>query len=289
MWSKPTHDGIFIRWLVIAVYKILTSKHIYRWSKHPGPVIFISSRLCIKSTPFTTLAEAETMRFIARNTTIPVPKVYCAFEHKGRVYVVMERIQGQALWYGWVRRPQESKDKILQSLKLMIQQLHSITPPSNVGVSNISGGPIFDQRLPNNSLWGPFSTIREFHMKLCDGLGELTPNQTLPSDLDKLAAFYNRPWPTPTFTHGDLSSSNIIVQGDEVVGIVDWETAGWMPPYWEYTSARNVNPQNQFWQMEVDNFLPPIPEALEMEKIKGSIMEIFLSLVIISEAQKIGG
>ncbi|KAM4058584.1 phosphotransferase enzyme family protein [Hirsutella rhossiliensis] len=175
-----------------------------------GPVIFVSSRLCIKSTPFTTLAEAETMRFISQNTTIPIPKVYCAFKHKGRGYIVMEGIQGQTLWHGWVHRPQESKDKIIQSLRLMIQQLRSLPPPSNVGVANISGGPIYDQRLPKRSFWGPFSSIHEFHMELCDGLGG--------QNLHKLIAFYNRPWPIPTFTHGDLSSSNIIARGDEIDG-----------------------------------------------------------------------
>lgn len=36
------------------------------------------------------------------------------------------------------------------------------------------------------------------------------------------------------FTHGDLSPRNIIVLNDKIVGIVDWEEAGWFPEYWEY-------------------------------------------------------
>lgn len=208
------------------------------------------------------------MRYISRNTTIPVPKVYYAFEHKGRGYIVMERIQGQTLWHGWVRRSKESRDKILQGLKSIIQQLRSLPPPSKIGVANINGGPIYDQRLPKKSFWGPFSSIREFHMELCSGLGEQARNESLPLELHKLIGFYDQPWPTSTFTHGDLSSSNIMARGDEIVGIIDWETAGWMPPYWEYTSAKNVNPLNQFWQKEVDEFLHPFPEALEMETIR---------------------
>ena len=36
------------------------------------------------------------------------------------------------------------------------------------------------------------------------------------------------------FTHGDLSSFNIVARVDGIVGIIDWETAGWYPSYWEY-------------------------------------------------------
>ncbi|KAI5455828.1 hypothetical protein BGZ63DRAFT_340010, partial [Mariannaea sp. PMI_226] len=69
-------------------------------------------------------------------------------------------------------------------------------------------------------------------------------------------------------THGDLSSLNILVRGDEVVGVVEWETAGWFPSYWEYTCAENVNPLNTFYADEVDRFLTPMPNELKMENIK---------------------
>jgi len=69
-------------------------------------------------------------------------------------------------------------------------------------------------------------------------------------------------------THGDLSSLNIMVQGDTVVGIVDWETAGWFPKHWEYTCAKYVNPYNPFWADPIDDFLEPMPRELEMENIR---------------------
>ncbi|UPK91001.1 hypothetical protein LCI18_001936 [Fusarium solani-melongenae] len=69
-------------------------------------------------------------------------------------------------------------------------------------------------------------------------------------------------------THGDLSNLNILIHGDTVVGIVDWETAGWFPPYWEYTTAKYVNPQNPCWADPVDQFITPMPEELRMETIR---------------------
>jgi hypothetical protein len=37
----------------------------------------------------------------------------------------------------------------------------------------------------------------------------------------------------PVLTHGDLSSFNILLRDDEVVGIIDWEITGWSPYYWD--------------------------------------------------------
>ncbi|KAI1125834.1 hypothetical protein F5Y10DRAFT_246234 [Nemania abortiva] len=68
--------------------------------------------------------------------------------------------------------------------------------------------------------------------------------------------------------HGDLSGLNIIVRGDNVVGIVDWETAGWLPYYWEYSRAWNVNLYNTLWQDEVGKFLDPMPYELAMDAIR---------------------
>lgn len=78
----------------------------------------------------------------------------------------------------------------------------------------------------------------------------------------------DRPWPPPVFTHGDLSSLNILVRSDEVVGIIDWETAGWYPSYWEYTTACQVNPRNPFWREQIDKFLEPMPGELEMDQVR---------------------
>lgn len=41
------------------------------------------------------------------------------------------------------------------------------------------------------------------------------------------------PWPLPVFTHADLNPFNILLRGDKVVGIIDWEFAGWYLHYWD--------------------------------------------------------
>jgi thiamine kinase-like enzyme len=180
----------------------------------------------------------------------------------------MERIDGQPAALGWVWRSEASKARILDQLKDITQQLKNVTPPNGHGVTNIVGGPIYDCRLPNRSLWGPFNTTDDFHKELRNGIDLEVDTSHIASELPELFAFHKQYVPKTALTHGDLSSLNILVKGDDVVGIIDWETAGWFPSYWEYACAWNVNPYNEFWQQEVDKFLTPMPYELRMECIR---------------------
>jgi aminoglycoside phosphotransferase len=205
------------------------------------------------------------MRFIAQHTSIPVPKVYCAFTHRDRTYIVMERIDGEMVANGWTNRSAESQAKILSQLREMIHEMRNLSPAQGQKIGNVDGGPFFDCRLPGPSLrFGPFSSITDFHRHLRDGF-EFSP-KNLP-EINTLVDLHKGDWPL-VFTHGDLSSLNLLVRGEKVVGIVDWETAGWFPAYWEYTTACQVNPHNLFWRKEIDRFLDPQPAELEMEMIR---------------------
>lgn len=205
------------------------------------------------------------MRFIAQNTAIPVPEVRYAFTRQGWTYIVMDRIRGEPLGQGWVQRSEESKTKALSELKRLVQEMRGIPAPGP-GVQNVDGGSLFDPRLPGPSLrFGPFESMQDFHKHLRGGLHS-DPN--LDPEINDLIKQQDGPWPPPVFTHGDLNSLNILVQGDKVAGIIDWETAGWLPSYWEYTTACQVNPQNSFWLDEIDKFLDPMPTELAMEKIR---------------------
>ncbi|KIW45112.1 uncharacterized protein PV06_03526 [Exophiala oligosperma] len=205
------------------------------------------------------------MRFISKHTSIPVPKVICAFTHHDQTYIVMQRIQGYMLGSGWVHRGPESQRSLLSQLKDMIREMRSIPPSPGQGIANVDGGKLYDCRLPGSSLrFGPFLCVADFHSHLRQGI-RFHPGHE--PEVNKLVDLHNGQWPL-VFTHGDLSSLNILVRGDQIVGIVDWETSGWFPAYWENTTACQVNPQNSFWRNEVNRFLDPLPLELSMEHIR---------------------
>ncbi len=70
----------------------------------------------------------------------------------------------------------------------------------------------------------------------------------------------------PVFTYCGLGSLNILVRGDDVVDIVDWESAGWYPSYGGYTTACQVNSRNYSWRAHIDGFLDPMLDELSMDQ-----------------------
>lgn len=269
--TQPRLRTKALRILTLTVTKLATQRYISKLFTHSSGVILYLN-FCIKFGDSVTLSEANALRFIAKHTSIPVPKVHYAFTHYGRTYILMERIRGETIAKRWHSLSDASKSSIFRQLKEMIQELRSV-PCQTDGVSNLNGGPIHDYRLQTSS-WGPFRTIADFHLSLRNNvtLGSLELSNSLSpaaiSDLTQLITFHESVSHTPVLTHSDLSSLNILIRDNTVVGIIDWDTAGWLPYYWEYTTAWHANPQNYFWQNEVDNFLDVQKEALNMEKLR---------------------
>ena len=187
--------------------------------------------------------------------------------HKGCSYLVMDRMEGECLAQGWTRRTPESKAEILRQLREMVDSMRRIDPPGSA-VANTAGGLLWDCRLPGKSLdFGPFESIDAFHRHICRNFVD-RDSEKLPLEVQELFKLQSRDWGSPVFTHGDLSSLNILAKGDKITGIVDWETAGWFPYYWEYTTACQVNIRNLFWREEIEKFLTPFPVELEMEALR---------------------
>ncbi|KAM5359941.1 hypothetical protein ACJZ2D_014090 [Fusarium nematophilum] len=264
------NDTPFRRFVTLLALR--TSARLFR---RQGVCVPISKGLLVKSDGFVDLTEAATMQFLASETFIPVPKVWCAFVRDGRTYIVMERIHGEPITKGWSNRPQESREKLLAHLKLIIKELRSLQPSAGTGVESCIGGSLFDSRLPRSDRrFGPFKTIQEFHLWLRDGLQPADTEKPEHAseedwnDVKGMATLQDAPWPPPVFTHGDLNPSNILVRGDEIVGIIDWEFSGWYPHYWEYTSAWCTQILSTEWQDLLERFLKPFPEELQMERVR---------------------
>ncbi|CAI0646180.1 unnamed protein product [Colletotrichum noveboracense] len=267
--SASVNAGAFKRALILTTVWITTNRYFRRYICKSPQSLVSKFGLYIKVKPYASLGEAHTLKFIHRQTSIPVPRVSCTFIHRGKTYIVMTRIDGNMACMGWVQRSEASKKQILDQLKDIVCQLRGIPSPSGgAGVSNVDGGPIWDCRLPSKEFWGPFAAAKDFHRELVQPLSLEADGGGHFADVNELLDFYRHWDDSLVFTHGDLSSLNVLVRDDDVVGVIEWETAGWLPSYWEYSSAWHVNPQNQFWQQDVDKFVEPMPHELRMDQIR---------------------
>lgn len=67
-----------------------------------------------------------------------------------------------------------------------------------------------------------------------------------------------------TFTHGDLTMGNIMVEDGEVTGIIGWETAGYFPVRWEYVATSvSDGEEDREWKMLLRRYLPDYSAARE--------------------------
>jgi aminoglycoside phosphotransferase (APT) family kinase protein len=202
-----------------------------------------------------------------------VPKVYCAFIHEKRAYIVMERIRGKDLPTVWNKLCEDGKKKMFMQLRQMMDEMRALKHSPAGGVESCVGGSLFHSSVVRpGPRFGPFKTIQEFRRALREDFNPPSKPDRLTDEewqeLQDMIKLQEGPWPPSVFSHGDLNPSNIFMRGDKIVGIIDWETAGWFPHYWEYTAAWWGNDTRTGWQEDVVKFLDQFPRELEMERIR---------------------
>ena len=243
----------------------------------------ISPGLMVKRGVLIRLEEANNQEFIRKNTQVPVPKVYCAFTRKGCTYIVMEFIRGKTLHSWWQTASEESKESVRRQLAGYMDMLRKVSNPTPGRIGGLNGGPIYDDRYTagkgegpySPTSFGPFHDAHEFHLWLRNGwnappLSEMGEVLDRDAEIYRMCRIQDRRDYTTKVTHGDFSSSNIIIRDNKVAGIIDWEMAGWYPDYWEYTSAWHVNIYDEFWRAEVNDIMDSheYEEELEAEKTR---------------------
>ncbi|CRG83321.1 hypothetical protein PISL3812_00672 [Talaromyces islandicus] len=254
---KYIHDKDITR-LILAAIKLI-------WPFRPrkSAVLFLTKGICVKYGLHQPLSEAAAIEFIGKHTSIPVPKIYISFQSNKQTYIVMSRLPGHPISQNWPSRSAKSKARILAQPREHIEEMRALDLPT-AGVGGINGSKLHNVRIPGGIQgFGPFASVHEFHTFLSHGTEYSADN---PQEVNDLLEMYRNSRYSPRFTHGDLSSQNILVNGDDLVGIVDWTTSGWYPDYWEYTTALDTNVYNEIWKDEIARCWVNIHKKLEWKR-----------------------
>ena len=189
----------------------------------------------------TASAEIAAMRFVARTTMIPVPRLWFSFRWKQYTYLFMTRIPGTTLQDAWETLPEEFQKSILLQLSTYLAQLRALRSPYGPRVCSAAGGSFTDYRVTKSR--GPFSNQEAFNDAV---------RYTLPLDRTDLVSATliasHSIHRSIVFTHGDLTPRNIMIQGSHITAIIDWGCAGWFPDHWEYLKARWGEPHRGYWR-----------------------------------------
>ena len=137
----------------------------------------------------------------------------------------------------------EQRQRIGKQIGYIFSEIRSLAPPTGTtGVSGfLPGSPIYDSRISMELRpFQPTSSVEEFHKALI-----IRGHLDIPSDkkdevMSKIHDSHERPHRI-CLTHGDLHPGNILLDENlQVTGVIDWESAAWMPEYW-YAFSSTAN------------------------------------------------
>ncbi|KAI6859630.1 hypothetical protein KC338_g2617 [Hortaea werneckii] len=191
--------------------------------------------------------EGDNMIFVRESTNVRVPRVYALYTNQttGNKYIVMERIRSASLQSQWPLLQEKHKQAIIKELQSYFIDLRKLTPPNPSYYGSLDRRPVQDMVFwtakPDAKVNGPFDS----HEKLIEAMVEKYIRdggaifraeyylQCLPQILCRCDS---------VFTHGDFQKKNVMIEEDQegsgwIVTILDWESSGWYPSYWEYSTA----------------------------------------------------
>ncbi|KAK0735535.1 kinase-like domain-containing protein [Apiosordaria backusii] len=130
---------------------------------------------------------------------VAIPEIYFAGKINGRQVLVQERLPGVGLNVAWPYLSQDQKVSFKQQARAILQKLHSVNPTDG-------------RRTRDHVVQDP---------------NILTNGRINPVEGDIIFSDSNAD-PVLSFMHNDLTTSNIIVNNDKIVGVIDWEMAGFL-------------------------------------------------------------
>ncbi|KAK0493423.1 kinase-like domain-containing protein [Armillaria luteobubalina] len=228
-------------------------------------VLPLPFNLVLKRNPRAREAEGIAMS-LARSMGIPAPRFISYGEHSPNTrsregYILMSRIPGKTLKSAIPSLSPDELHTIMQELAEILARMRSYSNPWGTRVCGVDGKDIYGGRVPGR------------HINACDDEHSFYATllqSTLIRDEEGLAMLETAKKMTTlfphdiVFTHGDLWDHNIMVDQGHITGIVDWEWAGWLPEYWEYTSIIQWTGIRMPWALRLAS-LPGYKYSEEME------------------------
>ncbi|TVY25258.1 hypothetical protein LHYA1_G007005 [Lachnellula hyalina] len=183
--------------------------------------------------------EFNALKLVRQYSSVPVPRpldlVIAPTKsdypfYSPDIYLVTSRVPGIPIARCQDMLSDEDGAEIVAQMQVYLAQIRAIPKvvSPEYAICDTLGGACRDPRIKGANPVGPFLDEAAF--------SQVLRNSDEPS----------RRGHEIVFTHGDLNSWNILVdrvvrpdgtRGWTVTGIVDWETSGYYPEYWDYTKA----------------------------------------------------
>ncbi|KAF2150392.1 kinase-like protein [Myriangium duriaei CBS 260.36] len=214
-------------------------------------------------------AEYEALVYLAANLpSLPVPKPHGMVDFGPRRVLFTDFVPGQTMEATWPSLSVEEKIGLSKDLDRMFVALRELPMPEGEVLGSLDGSGCVDNRRFERRNEEPIVTVKEFVDHYFQGYRGSAPTYTklmrslLPGDAEDAKV---------VFTHSDLRPANIMVQrieGEEgkweITGVIDWESSGWYPEWWEAAKMTNCMIAGDRW-----NWYEYLPECCGPTKYSG--------------------
>lgn len=202
--------------------------------------------------------EFGVLKLIRDASDLEVPEPLDLVSNERRSYMITGRLPGIPAQSVYVNLSDEQLITLARDLREYLAELRRIQKPPSLAaaaISNSLGGGCIHGRIDeahgaNYESHGPFPDQAIFHDYL------LTRRPPAPEEEQRTGHAIR-------LSHGDLALRNIMVDArGRLVGVLDWELAGWYPSYWELTTFHAAIPPRRWEAVCAEIF----PDAYDFER-----------------------
>ena len=163
--------------------------------------------------------EADTMNFVRKHTTLPVPEVINYWTYDGNNYILMQKMPGETLESIWSRLNVDDKRSIMSQLKSYVEEMRKLEFGHIGGVNR---KPTIEYFISDDA-FGPLDTLNDFYNIR---FGQFPLEGIFAEYAAKHRIFKDVKF---VLCHNDLGPYNILVKDGTITAILDCELSGSYP------------------------------------------------------------
>ena len=199
----------------------------------------LGDSLAVKVTGKDAVTEHASLSYLEEHiSTFPAPRPHGLVCLDSSYLLFMTYIPGLTLEEVWPQLQDSDKQALSDQLNAMFRELRSLPLPDSSRLGGVQGDGCKDGRRTVRATTKPIMGVEQF--KDWVFAGSRHPSPLYAEFLRSLTPVSER----CVFTHSDVRPANIIVKVDtngswRVAAIVDWESSGFYPDYWESVKITN--------------------------------------------------
>jgi len=205
----------------------------------PCRVRQLSPNLVAKGVQSKALPDALAAQCLARELGIRVPEIRRTITKNNRSYIIMDRVSGEPLETCWSRLGWIATIRLALQLRKFVRRMREVSSSTAGGLETGASTSLWLEDyygLPLHASPSDIQSYITFWLQYPQKRPQLYPDPELHRETTAIIPAI----PTRfVFVHQDLAPRNILIDEHRRLWLIDWDSAGFYPLYFEYVAMQN--------------------------------------------------